>query len=213
MPQDLVQWGNVPEWLEGLAATGAALGGIGARRQRSAKQWAAHFEALVGMAPDELRRRLENNDVAAETVAAGFSAGARATDDSKRKLLARAAAVGIMGDENVTIDDVPLFVRTLDDIEAVHMKLLRLVMEPVAPVGVGLLSASGGTPTESLASQWPAIAETIDPLLAALVREGLVRDVSVPGSIGTIGPEWKVSPYGERFIRFVLTGAPELRTL
>jgi hypothetical protein len=204
MPSDVELWGAVlPSWLAGLSGTVAAIQGIGARREDSARRWAEHFEELLGLTPEEVRERLAADATTAELVDEAMVTGARSVDDAKRRLLARAAVAGIKGDEDVRIDDLPLFIRTLADVDAVHMKLLRLVNEPMLQEGKAILSNSGGAPIDNLAARWPAIADTIDPLLAALQREGLIRDVSIPGSIGHSGPEWSVTPYGQRFAQFV----------
>jgi hypothetical protein len=211
VPGDLVQLGTVPEWVAAAIAARAVYGPIGRDRLRRAVEWAEQLLDLTGLSAEQLAATLDQSEQLTDLVATAWDAGSRAVNDSKRRLLALAAAAGIVGDENVSIDDLPLFVRTLDQVDAIHMKLLILLGEPVRQEGEALLSISGGTPTGNLVARWPAIEDTVDPLMALLNREGLIRDVSIPGGIGHTGPEWRMSPYGERFVLFVNAGAPELR--
>jgi hypothetical protein len=211
MPGNLVQLGSVPEWVAAAIAARAVYGPIGKDRLRRAVEWAEQLLDLTGYSAEELTTTLERSEELTALVATAWDAGSRAVNDSKRGLLALAAAAGIIGDENVSIDDLPLFVRTLDQVDAIHMKFLILLGEPVRQEGEALLSISGGTPTGTLVSRWPVIENTVDPLMSVLNREGLIRDVSVPGGIGHTGPEWRMSPYGERFVQFVDAGAPEPR--
>ncbi len=209
VPGDLVQLGNLPEWVTAAIAARAIYGPIGKGRERRAVQWAETLLELTGYSPDELAEALERSEETAELVASAWTAGSRAVDDDKRRLLARAAAAGIVGDENVLIDDRPLFVHTLDEIDVLHMKLLVLVGEGVRKVQG--LDVTGGWSHEAIIGAWPAIAGSLEPLVAVLNGAGLIYDTSASGFDGFSQPQWNVTSYGQRFAGFVRTGAPSIR--
>jgi hypothetical protein len=89
---DLVQLGNVPEWVQ--AATGAATlySAVRSRWQKQALDWAAMFEELADLDREELRRVVEENPAIAELVGLAWEAGAETRSDDKRQLLAKVAA-------------------------------------------------------------------------------------------------------------------------
>jgi hypothetical protein len=196
--------GNLPEW----GALGIALREvIRAKRDAREMDFPSLLEDATGLSPEDLIRTVEQSDELAEIVATSWNAANRSPDERKRRLLVKAAAAGLDGDEFVRVDDVPLFVRTIDELEAVHMKLMRVLLTERNYQGLPVM---GAMPISMIVEEWPGIDGSVEPLVAMLVREGLVRDVSVPGAVGAVGPQWSLSPYGERFYGFVMASVPEI---
>jgi len=205
---DLVSLGDLPEWIgDGVAAI-ALYGGIRGARARRALTFCRDLENATGFTADQLRDFLENHDELSEIAARAWDAGSRAVDERKRRLLARALAAGFVGDETVALDDVPQFVRTLDQVDPVHVKLLGVICAPRTIQG---LTVTGAVGWELMAEAWPGILQNYDPLVALLQREGLIRDVAIGGGgLGSGEPMWSVSNYGERFVCFVKNAEPSL---
>lgn len=106
--------GNVPEW----GALAVALRSmIASERVSRGADFAVMLEEAAGLSPDDLLRAVEQSHEHAELLATAWDAASRAPDERKRRLLARAAAQGLTAD-GAEIDDVPLFVRTLDDLDS-----------------------------------------------------------------------------------------------
>lgn len=176
---------------------------IASKRVSRAADFAVMLEEAAGLSPDDLLRAVEQSDEHAELLATAWDAASRAPDERKRRLLARAAAQGITTD-GAKIDDVPLIVRTLDELEPVHMKLLE-VLRTVRVVQNGSLRVMGAMTTKQVVEEWPEARESVEPIMAMLIREGLVLDVSVTQeATGFGGSLWSLSPYGERFYAFIV---------
>lgn len=198
----------MPEWVAAAIAARAIYGPIGKGRERRAVQWAETLMELTGYSPEELADALERTEETAELVASAWTAGSRAVDEQKRRLLALAASAGIVGDERVLVDDRLLFVRTLDEIEVPHMKLLVLIGHGVRKVQG--LDVIGGWSHEAIINAWPGVASSLEPLVAVLSGTGLIYDTSATAFDGFSLPQWNVTTYGQRFTHFVRTGAPPI---
>jgi hypothetical protein len=205
---DIVALGTLPEWIGGVAAAAGLYRGIGGSRAKRAVEFARLLEELTGYSPDDLRAAIEPDDHLAEIVSGAWDAASRSVDGAKRRMLARAAASGILNDAGVRLDDLPHFVRTLADVEPIHMKLLVFIGEPQSPEGATLLSPSGGIPRARLIDCLPAMADSLEPLLALLQRDGLIDNIAIPSAIGTISSEWGITPYGRRFVDFIAADLP-----
>ena len=213
MPGDLVSWlgGNLPEWGSDFIALTALVKSMQPGRLERAEDFAKKLETATGFTGEQIGEVLRRAEEVAELVATALDTASRAVDERKRGLLARAAAAGILGDETVKVDQSILFVRTLDLVEVPHMKLLVLIAQEPRLYNSGAVRVTGGWMHQDILTAWPGVADSLDPLVAVLQREGLIQDVSVPGAIGGVTPAWSATRYGERFVDFVATGEPTIR--
>ncbi len=86
-----------------------------------------------------------------------------------------------------------------------HLNTVKILTR-MPPQGL----AAGVCQTNHSDGRRVSIDQAATGMISLLNREGLTRDVFIPGGIGHTGPEWRMTPYGERFVQFVATGAPEL---
>ena len=213
MPGDLVsQVGANPVELAGdLIGLGNIVATIFMGRLGRAGDFERRLEEATGYTAEEIAGLLQKADETAELVATALDSASRSTDERKRALLARAAAAGVVGDEQVEVDHRLLFVRTLDQLDVPHMKLLVLVARTERSFQGGAVRATGGWAWQDILASWPGVADSLAPLMAVLQREGLVEDTSIPGAIAGIAPTWNATSYGNAFVDFVVRHEPTIR--
>lgn len=198
-----IDYGNVPEWLQaagGLAVVGDLL--VQRRRERVV-DFARKVEELVGD-PDRVRE-VTTSDAILSIVEKGIEGAARAHAEEKRWLFARVVSAAFSGDD-ARIDELDVFLSTVSALEPYHIRLFVEIAQP-RPGGCPLQ----GTPlvgavreAEIAASHDPADRHLIGPLLEALHRQHLVKDVA----IGTWDYEqtWSPTEFGRRFLRYLVGG-------
>ena len=106
---------------------------------------------------------------------------------AKRRVLGRALASGVMGDD-AKVDEESLFVRAIEDLDAVHIRLLSRL--------------AGGRlwDVDSVTKEDPGLALGVESLFRTLEVHGLVRaHMSVPpgGAVRSLDPSYSISTLGE----------------
>jgi hypothetical protein len=203
----LVQLGDVPAWIG--AATGAASLYIGLRdrQQVQALDWAQTLEDLAGLTGPELRQVVEDHPVIAQMVDLAWEEAARTASEDKRRLLARVVAAAIRGDAAAEIDHLPFLLRSVMALDPGHVTLLILVAMPSVPAGQ--LVPTSDLPSEEFAAaadrdellfRWHAPSDLLDPALATLESEGLIRGAR---SLNGETRWWLLRPYGRRLYDFL----------
>ena len=121
----------------------------------------------------------------------------------KRRLLARVVGSVLDGSGMATPSDHLLLVKTADAIEPPHVQLLVLIATPQEGVCQFSGTAIDGALTEfDVVARWPEVKDTVRPLVAALVREGLAEDASsLYAGYGI--PAYRPTRYGRMFLRFL----------
>ena len=102
----------------------------------------------------------------------------------KRRALGRALAAGVMGDD-ARIDEELLFMRAVDDLDEMHLRLLgraRLLSDSQVYAGL-----AGWTPSIIVQAD-PGLAAGIGALLGALELHGLIEQPPVRGALPPRGP-------------------------
>lgn len=102
----------------------------------------------------------------------------------KRRALGRTLAAGVMGDY-ARIDEELLFIRAVDDLDEMHIRLLertRLLSDSQVYAGL-----AGWTPSIIVQAD-PGLAPGIDALLGALELHGLIEQPSAGGALPARGP-------------------------
>lgn len=201
---------DLPVWIQPALQTGhlalsagALYLGIQNARGNAAVSWATVLEDVSGLTPDELRSVVEEFPMIAELVGMAWESAARTAGEDKRTMLAKAVAAAIRSPANEAVEPYPHLVRTIALIETSEVKLLTLLAQPAPNSGRHAYTRLDGAMTEEdLAKLWPGARELLTPMLAALAREGLIRDAAV-GTFGYSEPAWRVTQYGLRLLRFL----------
>jgi hypothetical protein len=192
-------FGNLPEW----AAVG--IGGYGLKR---GIERAEDFEALLlkdtGKTAQVLMTIMENHDLFSEIVERGMQAASRTASLSKRQLLARVVSRALDGTGMATPNDHLLLVKTVDAIEPPHVQMLVLISTPRPGQTRWVRTLIEGALTEEdVVALWPEVRVTFRPIMAVLVREGLVEDVGAHITGGLNTPAYRPTAYGRRFLEFL----------
>jgi hypothetical protein len=185
----IVQLGNVPEWVQAAAESGALWWAVRHRREAQALDWAATLKELSGLEDEELRHVVEDNPVVAEIVGRAWEAASETASQDKRRLLAKVAAAAIRGDADAQADELQLLLRTAIELDPPHVTML---------VAVG--QAPGGA-EEQLAARWPSSHDLLAPALSTLQRAGLAQEAHQ--LIGGRSGNWRLTNYGYRFLAFL----------
>jgi len=206
VPGDIVSsMGDPAAWAGDLISLASLAMSIRAGRRDRAADFSRSLEKDTGYTGEQIGEILQRVDELAELVATALDAAARSVDQRKRRVLARAAAIGILGDESVRVDDRILFVRTLEELDVVHMQLLNLISQDPGDYP----NAGRHWTHEAIGKAWPGVAESVDPLVATLSSSGLIVD-SLLGTLDYPGPGWRPTPYGARFAAFVAAADPTI---
>ena len=199
--------------LAGTAATGAApavlatmdyiAAAIGKRRREHAAETLTDGADEVGaQTPEEftdfvmaLLRDDEHQELLSRVLTAAMDTAMR----DKRRALGRSLA-SASDETGTTVDDELVFIRVLADLNAAHVRLLRLMSTVPSHIAVQGIAARQWYPW-SISQADPGLAGTVWPLLQLLDQHGLIVGGSehwVPG--GVMEPEYEITPYGEWFL-------------
>lgn len=117
----------------------------------------------------------------------------------KRRALGRSLA-SALDETGTAVDDELVFIRVLADLDAAHVRLLRLMSTVPSHITAQGIAARQWYPW-SISQADPGLAGTVWPLLQVLDQHGLITGGSehwVPG--GVMEPEYEITPYGEWFL-------------
>lgn len=124
----------------------------------------------------------------------------------KRRALGRALA-SAASDTGTKVDDELLFVRALDDLDAPHVRMLRLLSTaPPQLDGVGRqmeVISRGAVPhwdLRSIAGSDPGLTDTAPTLLRSLELHGLLWRSGEEATNVSPPAEYIITPYGEFFL-------------
>jgi len=202
-----VQWGDVPAWIGAATGIAALFRGLGNRQQVQFQGWAEMLEELTDLEPGELQRTVEDNPVIAEIFAMAAEEAARTATDDKRYLLAQVVAAALRGEATPGQVDALLYLtRTVVALDPADLTLL---------VAIG--TTEDGEPRESgrprhvrawvsreeLEGRWPSPHDLLDPALAMLEQQGLIRGLDYD-DLGLV-KLWMLLPYGQQFLEHLLT--------
>lgn len=191
--------GNVPEW----AAVG--IGGFGLKRGiERAEDFEARLLEDTERSADALMAIMEEEDLFSEIVERGMQAASRTASSGKRRLLARVVSSALDGTGMATPNDHLLLVKTVDAIEPPHVQMLVLISTPrPGQTKFSQTAIEGALTEEDVCSLWPEVRDTFRPIMAVLVREGLVEDAGTNIYAGFGTPAYRPTTYGRRFLEFL----------
>jgi hypothetical protein len=200
-----VDYGNLPEWIEsstGMVALGATLL---SRHGDRAKDFGKSLEAQCeGMTGEEIVAALNQSDLLCELVEKGLAGATASAAEKKRRLLARVVASAITGDGLAAPDEYLIFMGTVTALDPPHIQLLVLLASPPSQV-----TQYQGTETEGaltlldISWAWEDVVGTVEPLIAALDREGVIRNLAPARYDGHNLPAYTVTSYGRRLLQFL----------
>jgi hypothetical protein len=201
------EWGDVPGWLQGAAEAGALCLALRGRRQAQAIDWATTLKKLSGLSEEELRRTVEDNPAIAELVYIAWEGAAQTADDHKRRLLAHVAAAALSGDTTPEqIEPLQFLLRTMVALDPPHITLLVIIGKREGPkVGPYFMWKAERLDIEA---DWPGPEDVVDAALTTLEGLNLIEERGIEDGWDTDWRlAWGVTPYGRRFLDFLLIDA------
>lgn len=173
------------------------------RRQR-ARQFTDHLKE-AGLDPEVLERLLQT-DGATELLVAAFTAALDAHLAKKRAALATAVRNGLLASDSAAIDHARVLVRTMEQLEAVHIRVLLEIANgddprpaPVEGKPGSAHGGIGGATHETLAAVWPDDEGIVRALTSFLESQGLIsREATWDALEG--GGTWFVTPFGRALL-------------
>jgi hypothetical protein len=182
-----------------LASANAAVRRMGWRRIEHATDTLTAGAEAAGVSVAEFTDKAASDDRHHELFVRALTVAQDTAWRNKRRALGKALANGVMGDE-ARIDEELLFVRAVDDIDEMHVRLLDRF-------------ASGGQLTAREISQAdPGLGDAVLALLGRLESQGLIdsRSPVTPGGAMTPEPRYFITRSGQDFLARLADDLPEL---
>jgi hypothetical protein len=157
----------------------------------------AHIELM------DLLNKLISSPEGEELLVRALTAAQDSALDLKIESLASALAAGALAADAETISAETLFVRTVGVLDAAHLHVLELFVEP-PPSGPLMRGKALGR--DEVGNLVRHLGHGIDQVVAVLTGEGLINVVEqMGGGVGTPpATHWEISTYGLAFIQRML---------
>jgi hypothetical protein len=168
-----------------------------ARLTRRASEVVNGALEVSGLSPEDLLGRVRQDEQLSVLFAMTVDAAQRSYTGEKVRALAM--ALGAALDDSAMIDEEQLIVAALSQLEAVHVRALRTLVD---------VEEQEGEPPESVIQALGSMQvgeDAAHALVGVLVSCGAVR-VGTPGQVawGNIGQTvWEVTPFGERLLGYL----------
>lgn len=202
-----VEWGDFPTWMQAAAGFGQVGHAIWMHRIAGAKAFAERLRDELGLDDGELADQIVTHAELGSLLVEGLEEAMRTQDSEKRWLLAKVVAAAFEGDD-ARFDEAAIFLRTARALEPSDMRALVEVAR-TRPDSLPNTAMMGAIRESDLANKLATDQRHfIKPMLATLVREGLVLDEAL-NTWDYTEPAWAVTPYGFRFLRFLPGRPPE----
>jgi hypothetical protein len=121
----------------------------------------------------------------------------------KRRALGRALAAGIVGDD-ACVDDELLFIRTVADVDAPHIRLLGLLAAQTAMAGQKSGNVfQAGWSLDAIAAADPGLGDAVPALLSTLRLHALITDeepVTMYRGPGAVSTCYNITESGRQFL-------------
>jgi hypothetical protein len=149
----------------------------------------------AGFDRERIVESLEGNEALAQMIAEVVRGTVESDLEAKRRLLARAAIRAL--EDDAVVDEVTIYVRTANAVDAIDLKVLSRLGQPRSR---GKGPVTGGY----VRHMWPDIAEIFGPAISSLESAGLVVTMPETETDADTGDEieltWEVTPWGRRFL-------------
>jgi hypothetical protein len=151
----------------------------------------------------EFIRDAVSNEGSLELLARALTVAQDAASRAKRRAVGRSIAAGV-ADKGTKVDEELIFLRVVDDLDAPHFRLLRLMADGVPPhhgdPARPRLAVPSGWMRWDLAAADEGLAETVPALLSGLQRHGLINTGELRNPNGIHEPIYTVTEYGRRLL-------------
>lgn len=155
------------------------------RRHQKAAETLQRSATRVGLKPAEVIDRLTATDDGMKLLSSAMTAAQDAESQGHLNALAEALASGAI--DSATIGRESLFIRAVADLDAVHVRVLRVFTRTSNQLGLGdgseefdeEVSTLNGVQLSKFAA--PDLVDVLSPILATLTRHGLVTNLSGGG--------------------------------
>lgn len=193
-----------------LAPKGEALADLAAAlHQRKRQRVISLFEDAArhaGMKAADMLNRILEAERRVDLLESALGQASTATNDDKRRVLARALAMGVKDDAR--IDEAELLLSILDGIEVAHIRILQELASPHP--GSGQLEGFehlGGVTAEFLREAVPGMASVTPFLLCHLQAKGLIEN-KISGTWGSLEGKamWGLTAAGEKLLDLLKDG-------
>jgi hypothetical protein len=172
-----------------LAMANAAVKRIGRRRIENATETLLEGAKAADISVAEFIDRAASDDRRHELLARALTVAQDAAWRNKRRALGHALAAGVVRDD-ARIDEELLFVRAVDDIDEMHIRLL------------GRLGDGGQLTARDVVQADPGLGTGVLTLLGQLQLHGLIdsRSPVTPGGAMTPEPRYFITDWGRSFL-------------
>lgn len=157
--------------------------------------------------PTALITRLLEDPRGEQLFRAAVTAAREATSQEKLEAIARALSAGAATGDDAEVDLEILFLSVAAEIEILHVRVLLAFTQTPNELGLGMAGVSDfDVPVESLNRAQVVMAlshldRSVDPVLAALVRLGLLAQVDTSAiRPGGPGPAWQITDFGRELL-------------
>ena len=168
---------------------------LDAAREADATRGDAFIEFIQDAVSDERSQEL---------LARALTIAQDAASRAKRRAVGRSIAAAV-SDKDTKVDEELIFLRVLDDLDAPHFRLLRLLDNEVPPH-----HGDPARPRLAVPSGWmrwdireadPGLGDAVWALLSGLQRHGLVSAGELRTPSGAEEPIYSLTDYGHRLIK------------
>lgn len=173
-------------------ANSAAVQRLGRRRAEHAAEMMLDAAEAADLPLNEFLDKAVSDDRRQELLSRALGIAQDTALKAKRRVLSRALANGVMGDE-AHINEELLFMRAVQDIDEMHIRLLSRLANP----------PGSRWDADSIVRADPGLEVGVVSLLRTLEVHGLVRaHMSVPpgGAVRSLDPDYSIAALGERLL-------------
>lgn len=177
-----------------------------ARRYERAGRVLADAAEQRGIEPDELVEDLMSSEDGEELLLAAMRAAEDAAFEAKAKAIAVALADGSIAETVNGLRFETLIERALAQLDAVHIAVLEGFQSTIDAMyqGRAVTSPDLALTRIQLGERYSTIGDGLDPIVAALQREGLLRSLEQSTGIGHQPPNaWQLTDFGIRFLNLM----------
>jgi hypothetical protein len=174
----------------------AAVQRLGKRRTEHAAETLLDAAATAGLPLSDFMDLAVSDDRRHELFARSLRIAQDTALRDKRRALGRALAAGVMGDD-ARIDEELLFMRAVEDIDEMHIRLLARMADSSAP------GVRPGWSISSLIQADPGLADGAHALLGTLELHGLIGQAVIRRQLqgeGSAQEYYNITPQGRDFL-------------
>jgi hypothetical protein len=158
---------------------------VRARRARNVAELLESAASAAALPLEQFAQQAVRDEQHHEYTVAAFNSVQDMAMENKRHALGLSLAAAVAGDDAV-VDDEFLFLDALQDLRAPHVRLLARISSPRPGAGQLAGQAVEGAWTPAILAEYePGLAHVLPPLLAAVLRHGLVHNAATYDGLGS----------------------------